>query len=180
MLATSTGGNRILRVDWEPAFDGYRSFVRHSYGVEIDHENFYEQAVHFPFAMVRADGEAIIRVPVGLGDHGELLCVGEVPDGAVITVARACVPGQLTSVDSVTARLGETSALLFVCAGRRTHLGPDASLAEVVAFAARTRGPTLGAVSLGEIGEARHGGYPLFHNATLVALPWITSLRGRS
>ena len=29
-----------------------------------------------------------------------------------------------------------------------------------------------GALSLGEIGSTNDGGYPLFHNATLVSTPW--------
>jgi hypothetical protein len=31
----------------------------------------------------------------------------------------------------------------------------------------------MGALSLGEIGGSKQGGYPLFHNAALMSIPWI-------
>ena len=47
------------------------------------------------------------------------------------------------------------------------------STAELHQFAEITRAtPISGALSLGEIGSSLQWGYPLFHNATLVATRW--------
>jgi len=52
--ATSTNGNRIIDIDWRPAFDVYREVAKMQFGVEINRDNFYRYAVHFPFGIVRA------------------------------------------------------------------------------------------------------------------------------
>ena len=63
--------------------------------------------------------------------------------------------------------------LLFYCAGRRLHLGLEAATGELHQFNQLTQAsPIAGALSLGEIGSSLQWGYPLFHNATLVATRW--------
>ena len=58
-------------------------------------------------------------------------------------------------------------------AGRRLHLGLEKATAELQEFEACTRvARVAGALSLGEIGGSTLHGYPLFHNATLVAAHW--------
>jgi hypothetical protein len=53
------------------------------------------------------------------------------------------------------------------------HLGLDRATSELKEFEARTQGAHIaGALSLGEIGGSTLHGYPLFHNATLVAARW--------
>jgi hypothetical protein len=53
------------------------------------------------------------------------------------------------------------------------HLGIEAAAAEVQGLLQRTAaGRLAGALSLGECGSATEWGYPLFHNATLVASLW--------
>ena len=79
MIATSTEGNRILSIDWSPAFEGYQKIIKAEYGIALTRENFYQYAVHFPFGIPRANGEVMVRIPVALTDDGSLYCVGEVP-----------------------------------------------------------------------------------------------------
>jgi hypothetical protein len=63
--------------------------------------------------------------------------------------------------------------LLFYCAGRRMHLGLEKATDELGEFLRETRaGAVAGALSLGELGGSTLHGYPLFHNATLVASRW--------
>ena len=63
--------------------------------------------------------------------------------------------------------------LLFYCAGRRMHLGIEQATLELGEFVKETRAAQVGgALSLGEIGGSTLHGYPLFHNATLVAARW--------
>lgn len=180
ITATSASGNRIVQIDWRPALEVYGEMMASQYGVSIDRDNFYTYAVHFPFGILRADGEVLVRIPVALDEGGGIICVGEIPPNSVLTLldarsgAERCVP-QLAASLAAMPRSG-ADLLLFYCAGRRMHMGPagmDRELAEL----ARRLGPVKlwGALSLGEIGAAVCGGYPLFHNATLVGLPWSGS-----
>ncbi len=177
--ATSTEGNRIITIDWRPAFDVYREAAREEYGVEIDHESFYRIAVHFPFGIIRANGEVVVRIPVALQEDGSLFCVGEVPPNALLTLMRAPAVDSQGTVEKlaqgVEARFGslaDTDLLTFYCAGRRIHLG-DTAVSELAAVRARIKSrQQAGALSLGEIGQSLQGGYPLFHNGALVCSPW--------
>lgn len=178
--ATSTEGNRIRQIDWRPAFEVYQELVRAQSGVEVTRENFYQHAVHFPFGIIRANHEVLVRIPVALEEDGSLFCVGEVPANAVLTLLEAPKidsPHTLqTLVQGLTELDGELAGreiLLFYCAGRRLHLGLEAASNELRQFAQLTRAtPIAGALSLGEIGSSLQWGYPLFHNATLVAARW--------
>lgn len=177
ITATATTGNRIVQIDWRPALDVYREIVAEQYGVIIDRDNFYTHAVHFPFGIMRADGEVLVRIPVALDDEGGIVCVGEISPNAMLTLLDARV-GTRRAPDALARGLAQhgTQAgddlLLFYCAGRRMHVG--AGLGEELAEVARatSAGRVVGALSLGEIGSASDGAYPLFHNATLVGVPW--------
>ena len=178
--ATSTAGNRIVQIDWRPAFEVYRELARAEYGVEIDRDNFYQYAVHFPFGVVRANGVILVRIPVALTEDGSLFCVGEVAPHSVLTLLKAPAVDSALTTDTLLAGLGEVGGpvagsqlLLFYCAGRRLHLGPEAAGAEVAELTRRSGAAQVaGALSLGEIGSPHRWAYPLFHNAALLASRW--------
>ena len=178
--ATSTAGNCIIHVDWRPAFDVYQERVRAQYGIEITRENFYEYAVHFPFGILRANHEVLVRIPVALKDDGALFCVGEVPPHSVLTLLDAptvdsvhTLQSLLKEFSTLNGPLAGIDLLLFYCAGRRMHLGNDAACNELRELAHRSQAAQIaGALSLGEIGSSTQWGYPLFHNAALVATRW--------
>jgi len=178
ITATATDGNRIMAIDWRPAFEVYRDQVRALYGVDLTADNFYRYATHFPFGMLLANREVIVRIPVALESDGSLFCIGEVPANAILTLLRAPELGAVRSVGRIAQRLGQNfggaagrDLLTFYCAGRRAHLGAEAveELGELVRETGARR--LVGALSLGEIGSVSAWGYPLFHNATLVCRP---------
>ncbi|HEX8962121.1 MAG TPA: FIST C-terminal domain-containing protein, partial [Rhodocyclaceae bacterium] len=164
---------------WRPALEVYREIMREQYGVAIDRDNFYTHAVHFPFGILRADGEVLVRIPVALGDHGEIVCVGEIQPNSLLTLldARAgsgrAAPALAQDLARIGAPVADGDLLLFYCAGRRLHIGTGLG-DELSAVGSETGAAQVaGALSLGEIGSARSDGYPLFHNATLVGVPWL-------
>jgi len=180
VYATATKGNCIAQIDWRPAFEVYQELVRGKYGVEITSENFYQYAVHFPFGIVRANHHVVVRIPVMLTEDGALHCVGEVPENSLLTLLEAPSVDSIATMRVLTEGLGSLNGgsigaevLLLYCAGRRLHMGLEAATRELHEFALRTRAKRIaGALSLGEIGGSTVHGYPLFHNAALVASFW--------
>lgn len=174
LIASSTRGNCISQIDWQPAFTRYRQLVAEHYGQAIDHKNFYQLGVHYPFALIRGENEILIRIPVAVVEDGALLCIGEIPQGALLTVAQAVAPGNTDAIAKLSGSYKATNAaqgMFFYCAGRRMHLGESAvrtELSELMRFLPLQ--PVLGALSLGEIGQSP-AGYPLFHNAAVMAMP---------
>ncbi len=178
VAATATEGNRIISIDWRPAFEVYTEHVAKHYGQRLTRDNFYRLSVHFPFGMLRANGETVVRIPVRLEPDGSLFCVGEVPENAVLTLMEAVEPDSGHTIEALTQRLGPMTQdeilLHFYCAGRRLHLGEKAAH-ELATLQRRVSPATLaGALSLGEIAPAREGDYPLFHNASLLCSRWRT------
>jgi hypothetical protein len=180
ITAISTEGNRIIQIDWRPAFEVYQTMGRLMHGVSIDRENFYRNAVHFPFGIVRASGVPVVRIPVAVEDDGSLFCVGEVPPNSLLTVLAAPAVDSRKTVETIAAGLDalggagdERELLLFYCAGRRLYLGVPAAEEEIGGLRARARAARIaGALSLGEIGATREWAYPVFHNAALLAARW--------
>ncbi len=181
-VATGTEGNRIVSIDWQPAFEVYRKLIHEHYGATVTRENFYQYATHFPFGILRANEEVVVRIPVALEADGSLFCVGEVPVNAMLTLLKAAEADSSSTVktvaDGLTALNGPMAGRLvatFYCAGRRMHMG-EGSAEELNRLATAIGASHLvGALSLGEIGSSSEGGYPLFHNATLVCFAWAGS-----
>ncbi len=179
LTATATEGNRIISIDWRPAFEVYQELMLAQYGIVLTPENFYQYAVHFPFGILRANDEIVVRIPVALEADGSLFCVGEIPANTVLTLLQAPQVHSRHTVDLLTRGLTAINGpmtgrnlLTFYCAGRRLHLGESAR-AELVDLHEKTGvGCLAGALSLGEIGNSHEWGYPLFHNATLVCSAW--------
>ncbi len=180
ITATSSHGNRIVQIDWRPALEVYREVMGLQYGVTINRDNFYTHAVHFPFGILRADGEVLVRIPVALDEAGGIVCVGEIPPNSVLALLDArgggsgAVAALIADLDAPRTARPADDLLLFYCAGRRMHKG-DGMADELRELMRLRSGRLAGALSLGEIGESRSGGYPLFHNATLVGAPWPNS-----
>jgi hypothetical protein len=179
MSATASQGNRVVTIDWRPAFEVYQAVIKTEYGIDLTAENFYQYAVHFPFGILRASGEIVVRIPVALADDGSLFCVGEVPENSVLVLLKspeaggnACLDRLAKDLDFASVGVSGHRLLAFYCAGRRMHLGVAAET-ELAELCARAQVSELaGALSLGEIGSTQRGGYPVFHNATLVCRPW--------
>lgn len=172
---TATTGSRVETIDGRPAFEVYRELMASEYGIDLNRENFYRYAVHFPFALNRAQGESLVRIPIKVEEDGSVYCAGEVPENALLSVVRAVTPGSLETACEVGARVRSvvtTGVLAFYCAGRLMHLDPVAATAELVALVeGLAPAPLIGALCLGEIGSGQQQ-YPAFHNATIMALPW--------
>lgn len=175
ITATSTEGNRVITIDWRPAFDVYQEIMKEEYGVAVNRDNFYHYAVHFPFGIVRVSKEIVVRIPVALSEDGSLFCIGEIPPNSVLTLLRAADADSSRTVetlsDGLKALCGSTTDRdipTFYCAGRRLH-DAEKAMNELEELKRKTGASRLlGALSLGEIGSSTLGGYPIFHNATLV------------
>jgi hypothetical protein len=179
LSATSTEGNRISMIDWRPAFEVYQEIIKAEYGIELTTENFYQYGVHYPFGMLRANAEVVVRMPVAIAEDGSLFCIGEVPENAMLVLLKSpspdqdgCIQGLAKTLETEHGDLHDRRLLTFYCAGRRMHLGEGAEIELDVLTKSSAVAELAGAVSLGEIGCTQLDGYPMFHNATLVCTAW--------
>ena len=174
--ATSAIGNRIVEIDGRKAFEVYKEIVWEQYSVQLTNENFYEYAVHFPFGLVTAM-DVLVRIPIGLGNDGSIVCVGEIAANSMLRLLKAptlssslCARDIGQIMDSHAAVADAKSLLTFYCAGRRMHFGEDA-VTEITQIHSVMHGKQMcGALSLGEIDTLEELGFPRFHNAAVVCI----------
>ena len=88
MVATRTEKNIILELNWENAFDVYRETVEADSGKKLTAENFFDIAKGYPFGIMKEGEEHIVRDPIAVNEKGELICVGEVPENAALSIMK--------------------------------------------------------------------------------------------
>ncbi len=177
VVATRTRGNRIEELNWRTAFDVYRRAVEPYLDRELTPQNLFLASSAFPFGIHKEGAEDVVRDPVAVVEDGALLCVGEVPENAVLAVlrgerawlveaagraARDCLVGGAVRAESV---------LVFDCVSRTIFLGDgfDEELRAVREGLAPLV-PDLepcGALSLGEVASHESGTLE-FLNKTIV------------
>ncbi len=172
MRATSTAGNRIDKIDGQPAMAVYQQVIAAEFGIRLTADNFYDYAVHYPFGLV-GSLEILVRIPVAFNEDGSIFCVGEVPANSMLRLLKAPALENSNCVRTVLQQLGpctNTPLLTFYCAGRRLHFGDEASK-ELRELQTNSGASAIhGALSLGEISTNGDIGIPEFHNAALVCL----------
>jgi hypothetical protein len=83
---TSSDRNVIHSLDWMPAFDVYREIVEAHSGITFDAGDLSGSFRLYPFGISRLESEHIVRDPVRAGPDKSLICVGEVPQGAFVSI----------------------------------------------------------------------------------------------
>jgi hypothetical protein len=176
MVITSSDGGEVFLIDDEPALDVYLRRIGADRSLVEDGDRFREAAFQYPLGMSRRSGEDIRVVHSADGERGSLLCLADVPQGALVwtmrTNAEALVAAAARSCEMAVAGLGGASPLglvVFDCGARKLKLGPDNVRAEQAAIATAACGaPFGGFYTFGEIARTR--GSRGMHHLTVVTL----------
>lgn len=172
LKVTSSEHNTVKAINYEPAIDVYRRIVEPVAGRTLEIDTFLDVAKGFPFGIRRLDSEVVVRDAMILTPQGELVCVGEVPEGAFVHVLRSdaarLIEAARTARDLARRALppGRTPRFQFVvdCISRSLFLGQ--AFHEELSVIDNGL-PMIGALTLGEI--ANNGREFLeFYNKTAV------------
>lgn len=175
MVVTSSDGARVSELDDQPALDVYLD--RLGAPPETYHEALALNrfALLHPFGLQRANGEDI-RVP-GEADFETrtLVCVADLPRGALVWLMEADETSVLESASAACSEalrlLGDRSALgavVFDCVGRRMILGEGLNKEVAAIEASLGDVPFAGFFTYGEIARVR--GSSGVHNETFVVM----------
>lgn len=86
--ATQTHDNTITELNWRNAFEVYKEVVEADSQQQITSENFFDIAKGYPFGIFKEGQEDIVRDPIVVNDANELVCVGEVPENALLYILK--------------------------------------------------------------------------------------------
>lgn len=165
--------NIIKTLDWEPAFDVYRKVVEQASGRMFGDKNFFDMAKGYPLGINKLGTEKIVRDPVTLGDHGELICVGEVPEECYVDILSGDADSLIEAVgnalrlsrDAFPGHVARRTTLFIDCISRALFLEEAFQQELQAAFEEET--PLFGALTLGEIANSGKD-YLEFYNKTAV------------
>lgn len=175
--ATQTHRNTIKELNWQSALQIYRDPVEADCQRSITTENFFEIAKGYPFGIVKEGQEDIVRDPIIATESGELICVGEVPENALLYILRGDKHSLVKSAGMAATEAiqrGPTNlnnVLVVDCISRVLFLGEEFGQ-ELQALrqklvAADCLLPAEGILSLGEI-SSYGDGFLEFFNKTIV------------
>ncbi|MEM9219983.1 MAG: FIST C-terminal domain-containing protein [Cyanobacteria bacterium P01_F01_bin.150] len=175
--ATETHDNTITALNWRNAFEVYKEVVEADGQRAIAADNFFEVAKGYPFGIFKEGQEDIVRDPIVVNDVGELVCVGEVPENALLHILKGDKESLVTSARqaAIEATQGDpnklTECLVVDCISRVLFLGDQFSeelTALKTQLATVSQSTALeGVLTLGEISSYGEG-FLEFFNKTIV------------
>jgi hypothetical protein len=176
MVVTSSSDGCIYELDGEPALDVYLRRLGIDEAVAADEEAFREAAFVYPLGLSRRSGEDIRVIHGADPKDRSLICLADVPQGALTWMMTSnrdsLVTGAGQSCAQAVSMLGDAPPLgvmAFDCAVRKVKLGPEGTRREIAEIA-KTIGdvPFAGLYTNGEIARVR--GALGMHHLTLVTL----------
>ena len=89
LVATASDGPRIIQLNWQNAFDVYKSYMESDCGKTVTKKNFLEHTKDYPFGIFRENADEIVRDPIGVNEQGDVTCIGEVPANTVLHILKS-------------------------------------------------------------------------------------------
>ncbi|SDL61436.1 FIST N domain-containing protein [Maridesulfovibrio ferrireducens] len=168
---TESDHNVLKSLDWQPAFEVYRQAVNEHSEYHMSIATFGGLSRNYPFGLARLFAEPVVRDPAVLDEEGNIVCVGEVPEGSFVKILHgnpddlidaACQAKQV-AIDNLE---GTASLSLCIdCVSRFLFLQDDYKRELSVVQSEGV--PLVGALTLGEIANIGQE-YLDFHNKTVV------------
>jgi hypothetical protein len=176
MVVTSSSGGEVFLIDDEPALDVYLRRIGADRSLLDDIDAFRAAAFQSPRGMSRRSGEDIRVVHSADAARGSLLCLADVPQGALVWTMHTD-PGALVAAAADSCAMavdgleGATplGLVVFDCGARHLKLGPGNVRAEHAVMVQMAAGAQLaGFYTFGEI--ARTQGSRGMHHLTVATL----------
>ncbi|MCK9419230.1 MAG: FIST C-terminal domain-containing protein [Nitrospirae bacterium] len=177
IVATKTDKNVVIELNWENALEVYRRTVEEASGKKITSDNFFDIAKGYPFGMLTEGEEDIVRDPIRVNVRGELVCVGEIPENAVLNILKGKDASLLQAAENAATEclrnLGSVTVrenLVFDCISRSLFLKNFSKELKLIQKRITSKLPgnsPVGALTLGEISSYGQK-YLEFFNKTVV------------
>jgi len=170
-VATATDKNILKKIDYENAFEVYKSVVEKDCSCNFNEENFFEISKSYPLGIVTIDGEVIVRDPI-LTENGSLVLVGVMPENSVINILKGkksnLIDAAKCAAKSAMKNANNLNTVFMIdCISRVLFL--EDSFKEEIGSIKESIGdtPLVGALTLGEIANNSKE-YIDFYNKTCV------------
>jgi len=175
MVVTRSEGGEVFLIDNEPAIDVYLRGVGADRSLLENEAKFREILFDQPLGLSRGGGEDIRVVHSADPANGSLLCLADVPQGALVWTLHTDPAALVSSAGrschmAIEALDGSRpiGLLVFDCGARKVKLGSEKLSDEQEAIAAEVGAPFAGFYTFGEIARTR--GSRGMHHLTVATL----------
>lgn len=173
LKVTEASGNKIISINWEPAFDVYREIVEAHSGQKFDGSNFLEIAHSYPIGMMKMDDEMVVRDPFQVV-NGEIYCLDRIDAGQYIMILNGTVESLLQGAkeagkcceNNTNAQMHNQFIFCVDCISRVKFLDSNYRL-ELDAIGVGL--PVYGVASFGEIANVSHSFLEIYNKTVIVA-----------
>jgi hypothetical protein len=174
-IANKVEGNKIIELNWRPAFEIYKEEVEKHSGQNITIDNFFDISKAYPFGIYREGKEDIVRDPLSVNEDGSLTCIGEVGANVALNILNGDKASLIASAQAASQLamndIEPIDVFVVDCITRVLYLEHEFSreLAEIKKMLNSKRNPQIleGVLSLGEISTDK-GGFLELYNKTIV------------
>jgi len=176
-LATKTNANLLEQINWEPAYKIYKEIVEKEEKIDLNENNYYEYAKHYPFGVYRSNVENLIRDPVALEKNHSIRFGAEIPVNSVLYLMKSDVKEMLlagTDVCNDAISRCKQAKFLFVadCISRTWILDKQFKdeLKNIASKAETKNIPVFGVLSMGEISSANEALLDYHHKTIVISI----------
>lgn len=170
---TNSAKNKIMELNWKPAFELYRDIIRIHSGKTITRDNFSEISKRYPLGLKKAVTDSIVREPLMIDENGSLVCIGDVPRNSFVNILNGNSETLIGGAQMALALSRESfdtdkrcDLTFFIDSMSRVLFLEDKFSLELEAVY-NEENPLIGALTLGEIANSGKN-YLEFHNKTSV------------
>lgn len=179
-LANKTEDNKILELNWRPAFEVYREVVEKAGDISFDKWDFFSVAQGYPFGIYCEGQEDTIRDPLRLNKDGSITCIGPVSQNVSLNIMHSN-KSKMSGCADIAAKNALQDVMpsdIFVvdCISRALHLEEEfqneLSAIKTALNDKNLNLPVEGVLSLGEISTGK-GGLLELYNKTIVVSTFL-------
>ena len=176
---TEVIGNEIISINWENAYNLYRSKVEGISKISFENKDFFEIAINYPLGITKMDSEMIVRDPIAVRGNETIVCAGQVPQNSFVHILSGDKDSLITGTidakriaeesfsNTHRRKISEDKLVLFIdCASRAIFLR-ESFKCEVKAI---NEINAIGALSIGEIANTGKSYLELYNKTAVIGL----------